>query len=270
MPTVSLGDADLYYEIHGEGPPVLLVAGLGGACGYWRPNVAAFAARYKTILHDHRGTGASTHALVDYSVAQMADDLVRLMDRLKIDRAHLVGHSTGGAIGQILGIEHPDRLHSLVLYASWTKADPFMRRVMAARRALVTTSGPTAYLNSTPVFLYPDWWINANEQVLVAREEQGLATFPNPQIAASRIDAILAFDRTADLHKIQVPTLVVCARDDFLTPLYFSEELAGAIPGARLAVLDRGGHACSEAASEEFNRTVFEFIDGSVATTGPR
>lgn len=261
MPTVSIGDADLYYEIHGEGEPVLLVAGLGGAGSYWRPNLAAFAARYRTIVHDHRGTGASTHARIAYSVEQMSADVIRLMDKLDIERAHLVGHSTGGAIGQVLAVERPDRLKSVVLYASWTKADPFMRRVMASRRALVMNAGAAAYMNATPIFLYPDWWVNANEDLLASREQAGLASFPPPEIAASRIDAILAFDRTADLHRIRTPTLVLCAKDDFLTPLYFSEALASAIPGARLVTLERGGHACSEAAADEFNEAVFRFIE---------
>jgi aminoacrylate hydrolase len=261
MPTVSIGDADIHYEEHGSGEPVLLVAGLGGAGAYWNPNLPAFAGRYRTVLHDHRGTGASTRSLIRYSIEQMADDLLRLMDALGIERAHLVGHSTGGAIGQVLAIDHPDRLKSVVMYATWTRSDPFMHRLMAARRALVLDSGSAAYMRTTPVFLYPDWWINENDALLASREAKGLASFPPAEIAASRIDAVLAFDRTADLHRIATPTLVLCAKDDFLTPPYCSEALAKAIPGASLTMMARGGHACSEVAAEEFNRIVFDFID---------
>lgn len=261
MPTVSIGDADIHYEEHGAGEPVLLVAGLGGAGAYWKPNLPAFAGRYRTIVHDHRGTGASTHSPISYSVEQMAADTLRLMDVLRIERAHLVGHSTGGAIGQVLAIEHPERLKSVVMYASWVRSDPFMHRVMGARRALVLDTGPLAYIRTTPIFLYPDWWINANEALLASREARAVETFPTPQIAASRIDAVLAFDRASELHRITTPTLVLCAKDDFLTPPYCSEALARAIPGARLQMLARGGHACSEVVPEEFNRAVFDFLD---------
>jgi aminoacrylate hydrolase len=261
MPSVSIGDADIYYEEYGAGEPVLLVAGLGGAGSYWSPNIAEFSRRYRTIVHDHRGTGSSTRSKIRYSVEQMADDLVRLMDRLNVEKAHLVGHSTGGAIGQVLSVEHPERLKSAVLYASWTKSDPFMHRVMDARRSLVMNTGSAAYLRTTPIFLYPDWWINQNDALLSERERKGESTFPAPEIASSRIDAVLSFDRTRDLHKITTPTLVLCARDDFLTPLYCSEELAKAIPNAELKVLERGGHACSEVYPEEFNKAVFTFID---------
>ncbi len=78
---------------------------------------------------------------------------------------------------------------------------------------------------------------------------------------ATRIEAIQAFDRRADLPRISAETLVVCARDDHQTPLYFSEALAAAIPGARLSVLDYGGHACSRTVPGEFNELVRTFLD---------
>lgn len=260
MPKADLGDFQLYYEVHGAGPPVLLVSGLGGMGAYWQPNLPAFAAKHRVIVHDHRGTGQSTHSKIKYSVDQMTDDLVRLMDHLKIDRTHVVGHSTGGAIGQTLAATHPERLASLVIYASWTKADPFFKRSFEARRTLLTTAGGAAYVRSTPVFLYPAWWINQNAALLEEREKVTIPNFPAPEIVASRIDAIVAFDRTADLARIKAPTLVICAKDDFITPAYFSEELAQRIPGATLQLLDKGGHCASEVVPETFNAAVLEFL----------
>ncbi len=260
MPKADLGDFQLYYEVHGDGPPVLLVSGLGGMGAYWLPNLPAFAAKHRVVVHDHRGTGQSTHSKIAYSVDQMTDDLVRLMDHLKIDRAHLVGHSTGGAIGQTLAATRPERLASLVLYATWTKADPFFKRSFEARRTLLATAGPAAYFRSTPVFLYPAWWINANAALLAEREKIAIPNFPAPEIVASRIDAIVAFDRTGDLPRIKTPTLVICAKDDFITPAYFSEALARSIPGAELQLLEKGGHCASETVPEAFNAAVLGFL----------
>jgi aminoacrylate hydrolase len=260
MPKADLGDLQLYYEVHSDGPPLLLVSGLGGAAAYWLPNLPAFAAKYRVIVHDHRGTGQSTHSKIEYSVDQMTDDLVRLMDHLKIDRAHLVGHSTGGAIGQTLAATHPERLASLVIYASWTKADPFFKRSFEARRTLLATAGAAPYVRSTPVFLYPPWWINENAALLGEREKVMIPNFPPPEIVASRIDAVVAFDRTADLPRIRIPTLVICAKDDFITPAYYSEELARRIPGAELHLLERGGHCASETVPEAFNAAVLGFL----------
>ena len=83
----------------GDGPPLLLVPGLGGIGSFWMHQVAAFARDFRVVTHDHRGTGQSSRSRITYSVDQMADDVLRLMDVLKIDAAHCVGHSTGGAIG---------------------------------------------------------------------------------------------------------------------------------------------------------------------------
>lgn len=261
MPQVSIGDAELYYEIHGEGAPVLLVAGLGGAGAYWQPQIAPFAKRFRTVVHDHRGTGQSTFSRIRYSVEQMTADLVALMDRLGIDSAYVVGHSTGGAIGQVMALDYPDRLRGLVIYASWTKADPFMHRVMEIRRTLALDAGGAAYVRATPVFLYPSWWVNENSSALEAADVRGASSFPPVEIAASRIDGILAFDRASELARIHVPTLVICAEDDFLTPAYYSRALAEAIPGAKLSLLPRGGHAVSQVCPDEFNRVVLDYLD---------
>jgi aminoacrylate hydrolase len=251
---------DLYYEEHGSGEPLFLVSGLGGTAAYWKPNLPALAAKYRVIVHDHRGAGNSAHSKIRYSVDQMTDDLVRLMDHLKIERAHLVGHSTGGAIGQTLAVTRPERLKKLVLFATWTKADKFFRQLFAARRALLTEVGKEAYVRAGTLFLYPPSWIKANERMIEERESLTIAAFAPPEVVASRIDAIVAFDRTAELSRIRTPTLVLCAKDDFITPAYFSEQLAQMIPGAQLVLMPQGGHCASETVLEAFNATLLTFL----------
>jgi aminoacrylate hydrolase len=265
MPKISVGDADIYYEDHGPASqpgaePLLLVSGLGGTAAYWKPNLPALAKRYRVIVHDHRGAGQSTHSKIRYSVDQMTDDTVALMDHLKIERAHLLGHSTGGAIGQTLGVRSPERLKSLVLFATWTKADVYFKRLFELRRSVLTTIGAEQYTRAGTLFLYPDWWIIENEKMLAEREALTVKAFAPLEVVASRIDAIVAFDRSADLARIKTPTLVLCAKDDLVTPAYFSEALAQKIPGATLLVLPKGGHCCSETMVEAFNTAVLEFL----------
>ena len=260
MPKVTLGDTEIYYESHGSGSPVLLVPGLGGVGTYWNPNIPAFSRNHQLIIHDHRGTGQSSRSRIRYSVDQMTSDLLGLMDHLKIDQAHLVGHSTGGAMAQTLAATHPERLKSMVVYASWTKADPFFRRVFEARRALLTEAGPAAYVRASAAFLYPDWWVNENIALLEEREKITIPAFPPAEIVASRIDAIVDFNRTADLPAIKTPTLVLCAKDDILTPPYFSKELARLIPGAELLLMEDGGHCASETRTNKFDEAVLRFV----------
>jgi aminoacrylate hydrolase len=262
MPKVDVGDGEIYYEEHGQGEPLLLVSGLGGTAAYWKPNLPALAKRYRVIVHDHRGAGQSTHSRIRYTVDQMTDDLVKLMDHLKIARAHLVGHSTGGAIGQTMAARTPERLKAMVLFATWTKADTYFRRLFELRKAVLTKIGPEQYTRAGTLFLYPDWWIVENEKMLAEREALTVKAFAPIEVVASRIDGIVAFDRTADLARIGTPTLVLCARDDLVTPAYFSEALAQRIPGAKLMVLPKGGHCASETVPKTFNQAVLDFVDG--------
>jgi aminoacrylate hydrolase len=260
VPKANIGDADIYYEEHGKGEPLMLVSGLGGTAAYWKANLPALSSRYRVIVHDHRGAGQSTHSRIKYTVDQMTQDTVRLMDQLEIDSAHVVGHSTGGAIGQTMAIAHPKRLKKLVLFATWTKADFFFRHLFSVRRDVLTKIGAEAYVKAGTLFLFPPWWIQKNEKMLAEREALTVENFPPVEVVASRIDGIVAFDRSAELGRIRTPTLVLCAKDDAITPAYFSEELAKQIPGAKLQILPDGGHCASEAVPESFNKAVLDFL----------
>jgi aminoacrylate hydrolase len=261
VPIAKLDDGELYYEEHGSGFPVLMVAGLGGVGTYWGPQIEPFAKSFRVILHDHRGTGNSSKSKIKYSLEQMARDTLGLMDALKIDKAHLVGHSTGGAIGQILAIGHPERMAKIVMASSWTKADGFFRLCFEARRALLLKSGAAAYVAATPIFLYPSWWIRDNIEQL-QQHSTVYGANPDLDIINSRIDALLAFDWSARLREIKHEVLVMGVRNDHLTPAYFSEAIAREIPGAKLFIQEDGGHAASQVFPDEFNRHVLAFLKG--------
>jgi aminoacrylate hydrolase len=261
MPRISINDGSLYYERHGAGFPVLMISGLGGLASFWHEQVAALSKRYEVITHDSRGVGESDPIRGGYTVDRMAGDVIALMDRLEIERAHLMGHSTGGAIAQTLAIEHPKRVASIVLSASWTKPDAYFRRMYGLRKEILQRGGPSSYVAATTLFLYPSWWIAKHNERLRHIEAQTLANFPALEIAMSRIDAILAFDRTAGLGKIRTPTLVVGAEDDIVTPAYFSEELARLIRGAEVKIFPRGGHWFPHVLAREFNQAVLPFLN---------
>ena len=265
MPRISIGDCQLHYERQGAGFPVIFVSGLGGQGAYWREQAACFARRFDVVTYDHRGIGQSERSKPPYTIEGMAADLIGLMDALDVPRAHVVGHSTGGAIAQILAIEHPKRLASVVIAGSWTRADPYFRRLFALRKDVLLRLGPEAYLQSASLFLYPPWWIARNNEPMRLMEAQNLATFSATEIVASRIEAIVAFDRSAELRRIRTPTLVIGAADDQVTPAYYSEELARLIPGAELKLFPKGGHCFSQVMAREFNNAVMPFLEAHTA-----
>jgi aminoacrylate hydrolase len=260
MPKVSIGDAEIYYEEQGTGPALLLVPGLSGQGSFWARQASDFARDFRVIVHDHRGAGHSTHSPMTYSVEQMAADVLRLMDKLGIASAHLVGHSTGGAIGQVIAQDHPERLHSLVLSATWGGRDAYFRRLFESRREILTGLGIDAYLRASVLMLAPPWWVRANDAALAAQHRQNAAAAAPVEVMASRIDAIVAFDRRARLGEIRTPTLVVVAADDMVTPRFYSDELASRIPGAKLVVLEGGGHFVPQITPEPYNAAVGGFL----------
>jgi aminoacrylate hydrolase len=238
----------------------MLVPGLGGQGSFWISQVPAFSRDFRTVVHDHRGTGRSSHSRIRYSVEQMADDVLRLMDALSLDSAHFVGHSTGGAIGQAIALEHPDRLRSLVLSATWAGPDPYFRRVFESRRQTLVDSGIEAYLRASSLFQATPWWISQNDEFLTDLHRLQAAAAAPQEVLLSRIDAILRHDRRLRLLEIRLPTFVIVAQDDMITPRFYSDELASRIPDAKLVVLETGGHYAPVTNAAPYNAAVGSFL----------
>ncbi len=152
----------------------------------------------------------------------MADDVLAVADAVGVEKFHLVGQSTGGAIGQVLAAENSERLRSTVIGSSWACPDGYMRWCFELRTNLLRDVGPAAYVHASPLFLYPSWWFRDHEQSVRTEIAGALAAFPGVQTMQNRIDAIMAFDGLAALAGIRVPVLVTGARDDGLTPSYHS------------------------------------------------
>jgi|SRR5580658_843555 aminoacrylate hydrolase len=260
MPRMSVGDCSLYVERQGDGHPVILISGLGGLASYWQDQKTAFSRDYSIVCFDHRGVGQSDHVRMKYTVEKMAQDVLSLMEVLGLDKAHIIGHSTGAAIAQVLALDHPRRVTSIVLAAGWPKPDAYFRRHFIMRREILQGLGATAYVQNASLMLYPHDWIASHNEKLRGIEAQLVANFPPTEIMISRIEAIMAFDRAADLGRIKVPTLVLAAVDDNVTPAYYSEALARAIPNAELKMFGGGGHCFSYINPREFNQAVLPFL----------
>jgi aminoacrylate hydrolase len=240
MPHVKLRDgAEVYYESRGAGPPLFLVAGLGGDGRFWDANLAGLAKHFTVIVHDHRGTGRSTLSKITYSVAQMADDALQLIDALGYDKVHWCGHSTGGAMGQVLA---------------------FFRRLFEVRSMMLRELGPVAYMKGNALALHMPSWIRDHDDDLATLEAKANEAIPVPEIVLSRIAAIVAHDRRDQLQKVRARTLAICTRDDTVTPLYFTEELVRLIPGARAYILPDGGHLYPNVHGAEFRRVMTSFL----------
>ena len=256
----DIGDAELYTKTLGEGEPLFLVAGLGGRHQFWANQAEQFAKHFKVILHDHRGVGKSTPDKTVLGAEHMADDLLLLMDAMGIESAHLVGHSTGGAIGQHMALKQPERIEKLVMSCSWAGPNAYFQHLFHTRRQILISCGPEAYLTTGTYLATPSWYLK--DQMTSSRSflADRMENFPGLEVELSRLSAVMSHDLRSLIHNIEHETLVIGAQDDQITPLGFSEELAEKIPNAKLRTLQKGGHFCPMSNTKAYNPAVLDFL----------
>jgi aminoacrylate hydrolase len=263
MATVDSGGVEISYEIlNPDSPkvPVFFIAGLGGTRAMFFNQSPVFAADRPVVLHDHRGTGESAKPLGVYSVANMAADIIAIMDDAGIATAHMVGTSTGGAIIQILCLDYADRVQSAAICCSWPKSDAYFLRQFEMRKRVLAEMGTEALTKMTTIALNDPKFFTDHYEQMVENEKVMIATAPPPEVAAERIDAIMAHDEIDRLGAIDVPVIVVGANNDAVTPPYYSVDMAVRIPNAELKLFEDGGHFFFMVHVDEFNTDIADFM----------
>lgn len=249
----------LHVEREGSGAALLLISGLGGTADFWAPLRPLLRDEFQLVLFDHRGTGRSDRPSDGYSIQRIAADVIAIMDALRIERAHVVGHSTGGAITQTLALDAADRVDRIVISASWARSDYYFRLLFETRLAVLQQAGATTYASLGQVLGFPPAWITDHEPEVkraIARAEQELAS---PDATAARLRMLFAHDRLGDLPRITAPTLVLGAPDDMIVPVAHAHEIATQIPGAEFHQLT-GGHFFPRTQASQFAEIVSRFL----------
>jgi 3-oxoadipate enol-lactonase len=261
----------LHYDVFGkaDGPPVLLIQGLGADRRGWILQRRALGARYRCYAVDNRGVGKSDKPPGPYDLAMMARDAVAVLDHAEVDRAHVIGASMGGVISQILGVLHADRVESLVLACTACRQLPWRRELLAEWAEQAETEGMGAFVQRNARWLFGPRSFRRLQPFI--GPVGGLALNASPHAFLAQVQAILDADESlrGELRTITAPTLVLVGSQDILTPRGDSEELAAAIPGARMAVVRGAAHGFMFEHAGTFNRLVLEFLAdvGEAATT---
>lgn len=263
--TVRTNGQELYYEVHGDGPPIVLVMGIGYDSSLWTlQQVPELSTRFRVVLVDNRDAGRSSRAEHPYAITDMADDVACLLDALNIDRTHLLGLSMGAMIGIEFALRHADRLDRLVL------AGPAAAPARSAVDPIsiwnwVKANDPGGELFGAQQFT----WLFSSSFL---RSEQAvqdtialLASNPNPvepEAYSRQAQAYLHFDALDRLGDIKAPTLVLTGEQDLLTPPWIAREVADGIPGARFELVsgDGSSHVMALERPDDFNRLVTNFL----------
>lgn len=273
MPFVESQGLRIHFEVTGRrsAPPVLMIQGLGASKHAWNLQRAALALRWRTVALDNRGSGRSSRPIAPFTLEDLADDALRVLDAAGVDDAHVVGASMGGVVAQILAVRNPDRVRSLVLACTSCRQHPWREDLLrewsatargrglldVGRGAAQWVMGPRSFRRAVPAL----GWLGP------------LAILRPRDSFAAQVDAILATDPSiADrLSEVSAPTLVVVGNQDILTPRGDSEELAERIPGAELVVISGAAHGLMVEHAGTFNSVLVDFLQAAERTaTGRR
>jgi len=269
MPELTQDGFTTYYEDTGSGEAILLLPGVGADLQVWERQVPALAEHRRVIRMDNRGAGRSSAPNEPYTIDAMALDVIALLDHLDLDRTDVVGWSMGAAIAQVLAVDHPGRVRTLVLTGAFSRADDFIRLGLESwveasrsnmppeevvRLASRMVCSP-AFIDDRPAYdaYIGEWLDNPYAQSQYGFERQ--------------VQAVLAFQGAPGLDGVDTPTLILVGEDDQMVPRYFADELAGLIPGARLEVLP-GGHSGFVEHPDEWNRAILDFLGAKDGTSG--
>ncbi len=275
MPRAKVNDTTISYKVQGNGEALVLIMGLGANKESWFMNLRTLSKHYKVIVFDSRGAGRTRGTGEPYTVREMSEDTIGLLDYLKIEKAHFVGVSLGSLVTQEIAIGFPQRVGKLVLAATWALMDDAVRKEdrdgkagMPRRRGglgddftqkIVNDPGSMDIEKTMRTFTAMSFGrrLFRIPMVLGARyyfKRGGFRGVSDQLQAASKHNTL---DR---LGQIKAPTLVMAGTDDKVIPIEFSRIVADRIPGAKFVEFESGSHSFFMEMSRRFNREVLAFL----------
>lgn len=255
MPTTHISDIDLYYEIHGEGEPLLFLHGLGSSTRDWELQIPYFVDRFKVIVCDMRGHGRTSKPHGPYSIAQFAGDVAGFLSELELSPVHLVGISMGGMVAFDFAIRFPDSLKSLTIVNSYpeTRIETIKELFLAWRRfLLLDVLGVKRMGAILASHLFPE-----QEDLRMKFVKRWAEN--DKRAYRESLRAVIGWDMEKHINEIKCPTLVVASDEDYF-PLEEKQAYVSLMPNAKLVVIENARHAVTAQKPEQFNNFLDEFL----------
>lgn len=252
---------DLYYEVHGEGPPLLFLHGLGGNHLTWWQQLAHFAPRFTCVTYAARGFGLSHESHGGPGPHAFTDDLLALIDHLQFPEVALVAQSMGGWPAAALAARRPDRVRGLVL------ANTIGSLTHPQLDAIFTAA--TAHPSATPPGVHPAAGARMHREQPAHHRLYTMLDALSPAVDKPALMRALFHDlRTTPVADLRVPLLCITSDEDLAIPPAAVTWLAGHVPGAILHTEPHAGHSVYWERPAAFNRVVDEFLTARVYARG--
>jgi 3-oxoadipate enol-lactonase len=259
VPVSTINGINIYYEVHGEGEPVIFGNGVFSNTLGWVNQLPAFSKEYQVILYDMRGQGQSEKPDSTYSFDIHAEDQKALLDHLGISKVHHVGISYGAELGLVFALKYPDMLKSLVVCSAVSFIGTLVYEMCKLWRAACVLEDPDMFYHATVPLNFGETFIRENTVIL----EQARLRYANldyPPLVRL-IDAFLKLDITDQLLQIKTPTCVIAGERDILKPAYpYSMLIHDHIPNSEMVIIHDSGHAVTFEKPHEFNSIVLGFL----------
>ena len=263
MPYASVPAGRLYYEIHGEGEPLLLHPGFGCTVEiYWR-NIEPLSRDFRVIVFDPRGAGRSDAVSEDLTMQDLAQDAVALLDVVGAAAANVFGTSFGGMVAQHIAIQYPTRVRKLVLGCTTPGGAAHVMppaENMARFMAASDIADPVEAMRSTYFINYSDEFASEWDPVLVGRARANEHLRSTPEGRAGQVHAIRAHDTVERLRDIVCPTLIAHGTDDGTVPVDNGKYLARRIRGSTLRLYPGGRHLFFTECADALNEDIRAFL----------
>ncbi len=263
MPFVDLTDVRCYYELRGQGEPLLLIPGLGNTCRQWDPIAADLAKHFCLISVDNRGVGQSVARRHPTTLRDYTADLVELLDHLQVARTHVMGLSLGGVIAQRFAIDHPDQASRLVLISCANHFGPFLRQVATMVGQSLHRFSPKLFAQSMQVLGGGPLYFDADPQRIERELEKATQTAAPRAAMIRQLRCLAASDPDPDEYHISAPTLVISGEHDSLIPHCYARKMAQAIPGSRYMLVPEAGHNPFNECPDQVLPAIIEFLHAS-------
>jgi len=264
MPKVKVGDIDMYYEIHGEGEPLVLNSGAGGRVESQERRIEVFSPEYQVIAYEVRGAGRSDAPDIPYTMEMLADDLSGLLDEIGVTSAHIFGESFGSLLAQYFTLQYPERVRSLILASSGTGPGDKEHSVLSQGYwnflRDFSSGTPEERAEAMIRFFFTQEYIDNHPDYFEKRREKMKTTVPNSPHGMTRLGQAQAIANTYDrLPDIKAPSLIVHGEADMIIPVENARILASRIPNAELVTLPNTGHALVEAGDKLYG-VILDFL----------
>lgn len=269
MPLATSHDVRIRYERAGEGPPLLLIPGLGGGVQQLAGLAAVLAETYTVLSVDPRGAHGSDKPDRPYAGGELADDMAAVLAHAGVGPAHVAGISFGGMIAQQLALHHPELVRSLVLASSYAAADPWSARMWSVRELLLDRVGMADHFRLAMMFLFSPRVFRDEPERIKALEAGFAAAPPDPVGYRRQLEYCRDHDARDRLASIEAPTLVVNGAEDILATPFQGRDLATAIPGALYREVPEAAHLFMLAEPQGFAAMVRDFHEAKLGSAAP-